>query len=496
MNGLKRTSGFRRSPQRRGGAATAGLFAALLAGLLLPLHTSPGQGSLSTLQAGGPISNRVNLVVLSEGYTSGQLGQFLVDATNLVNRLLSTAPLDAYRDYFNAYAISVASPQSGASHPSWSKWVTNYFNSVYENDAEVALITIPPNSYNPHYSNGQGRVDALVTNLMPQADLILLLVNDSLAGGSSGLGGTNGVSNRRPIITSLNFPPTTYDPQRMDIPAHETGHFFAGLVDEYTAGAPPGYVPSEAPNSTQQTSRNLIKWKAWIDPATPIPTFNDPTNAGVVGLFQGSQYRTSGWYRPKYDCKMHHLGVPFCDVCGEQIIRTIYQHVRPMDAVSPTNGSLTVVSTQSLAFTVTSPQPRTHDLTFHWFTNNVPVAGATHSTFQVSPRGLGNGNHSVRVTAQDTNIWVRTALPAATNTWTLAVSLNELQIVSPAYLSGGRFRFTVTGAAPHGFVIQASTNFIQWARLSTNTLAGGKFDYTNSGLGSVPFRFYRTLSPP
>lgn len=48
------------------------------------------QPSMQTILANGPVSNRLNIVVLSEGYTSGQLAQFAVYATNAVNALLST----------------------------------------------------------------------------------------------------------------------------------------------------------------------------------------------------------------------------------------------------------------------------------------------------------------------------------------------------------------------------------------------------------------------
>ena len=72
---------------------------------------------MQTILTNGPVSNRLNIVVLSEGYTSNQLAQFLVDATNAVNALLSHPPYQEYSNYFNAFAIKVASNQSGSAHP-------------------------------------------------------------------------------------------------------------------------------------------------------------------------------------------------------------------------------------------------------------------------------------------------------------------------------------------------------------------------------------------
>ena len=47
---------------------------------------------MQTLVTNGPTSNRLNVVVLSEGYTTSQLARFLVDATNAVNTILSQPP--------------------------------------------------------------------------------------------------------------------------------------------------------------------------------------------------------------------------------------------------------------------------------------------------------------------------------------------------------------------------------------------------------------------
>ncbi len=488
-----------REPNRAG--ARRGRATRLLATLGL-LTSSAGlalaQGTLTPLLTSGPVSNRVNLVVLSEGYTSARLGQFLGDATNLVNHFLGTMPWQEYRDYVNAYAISVASAQSGSDHPTDPRWVDTYFNSVYEIYGFPSIITIPPNGYDANYANGQGKVDALIASLMPQADIVMLLVNDQIPGGSSGIGGTNGNSSRRPIISC-----SRQDAPWNDIPVHEAGHYFAGLVDEYEyTTAFPGYQPAEAPNSTKTTNRALLKWAMWIEPTTPVPTPDSSDYDGLVGLFEGAQYQTAGWYRPKRDCKMRTLSevpVGFCEVCQEQILKSIYQVVRPIDGSSPAKSNVTVYSTQSVPFMVAIPKPQTHDLTTQWYTNNIAVEGATNVTFLLQPGQLGNGTHSVRAIVRDTTSLVRndpTRLLCATNTWSATVSLNELRLTEPLYLSGGRFRLTVTGVAQQGFVIQASSNLTNWVKLTTNSLAEGKYDYTNGALDNTPFRYYRTVSPP
>src|SRR5205085_6703672 len=153
---------------------------------------------------------------------------------------------------------------------------------------------------------------------------------------------------------------------------------------------------SEKPNATMQTNRALIKWTAWILPSTPLPTPQDPTNAAVVGLFQGAEYQSNGWYRPKLDCKMRTLGVPFCEVCSEALVKSVYAGIRPIDMFSPSTTNLTVLGTQAVEFSVTPMQPSSHALSVQSSPNNVAVSGATNSAFQLLPKAIGNGTHAIR----------------------------------------------------------------------------------------------------
>ncbi|MSU56859.1 MAG: hypothetical protein EXS35_01510 [Pedosphaera sp.] len=456
-----------------------GLVAAWLA-FALPARTL-AQGTLFTVLTNGPWAKRINIVVFAEGYTSGQTNLFLTDATNAVNNLLAQPPFQEYKSYFNAYAIFVASAQTGADHPIAGTFKNTYFNSSFDSYGISQLLTIPPNDFDGTYANGQGKVDNLLLNLFPANDLVMMVVNDHEYGGSGG----------NTLITSVNlFAP--------EIIVHESGHTFGALTDEYT-NAYAGYVPAEKPNATAITSSNSIKWKDWIPGGTLIPTPDVSSNDTRVGLFQGAQYNSTGWYRPKHNCKMKELFIPFCEVCAEQLIRSIYTQLRPIDAFAPAATNSGIYSTQAVAFSVTPLQPLTHNLAVQWFTNSVAVPGATNFNFNLPPKSLGNGSHNLKAVVSDPTALVKNdplKLLKQTNVWNVTVSLNELSLISAQYLAGSRFRLTVTGSAPQGFVLQSSTNLLNWSPLTTNTLSGGKFDYTNSGLTNIARRFYRAVSPP
>src|SRR5204863_7187684 len=122
----------------------------------------------------------------------------------------------------------------------------------------------------------QTKVNTIVTATLgpTQHDMVLIIVNDSEYGGS---GGSVAVASTNSAVVELVL--------------HEEGHSFRFLADEYGGPPPPSCVntvePSE-PNATKETQRSLIKWNAWIDAATAIPTTT--TLPGVPGLYQAAKY--------------------------------------------------------------------------------------------------------------------------------------------------------------------------------------------------------------
>jgi hypothetical protein len=448
------------------------------------------QSSMQTILTNGPSSNRLNIVVLSEGYKTNELAQFLVDATNAVNTVLGHPPYQEYRNYFNAFAIKVASNQSGCDHPA-DYYRDTYFNSTFDVYDNTYSLMIPSDS------SGQGKVDTLLTNNMPNCPLPILLVNDGTQGGSDGFNQT-AIASTAALEQEMYYVQQGLGPY---ILTHETAHILANLGDEYTI-AYPGFPDTEEPNTTTNTSLSSIKWRAWIATNTPVPTPESYGN-GVVGLFEGAHYHATGWYRPQLDCAMRSGGgPPFCAVCSEALVLAIYRNVRPVEAFSPASTNLSATNTQALNFSLALLHPATHNLSVQWFTNGTDCTGVTtNSTFTLLPQSLPNGSNWVRAVVTDNTPLVRTGtnLLSQSVTWALNVSipqLPQLRLDSPLSLSGGRFAFRVSGVAPQGFVIQGATNLSGWLPLTTNFLVGGQFWYTNSEAGSFRRQFYRALLRP
>ncbi len=68
------------------------------------------QGStLFAVEENGPRSERINLVFLSEGYTTADMPNFAAHVNAAVSFLFSKEPWQQYRSYCNVYRIEIAS---------------------------------------------------------------------------------------------------------------------------------------------------------------------------------------------------------------------------------------------------------------------------------------------------------------------------------------------------------------------------------------------------
>jgi hypothetical protein len=434
-----------------------------------------GQATLVTLRTNGPTSSHINLVYLSEGYTAAQLPQFLVDATNTMNKLMAIPPWNSYSNYFNVFAISVASAQSGSDHYTpTTNLVNTYFNSSYDSFGIQRLLTIPPNDHDGSYFDGSGKVATLLQQLMPEGDVACLIVNDPIYGGSGG----------QYLLASLNS-------ASAEIANHEIGHTFAFLGDEYSDPYP-GYPSIEEPNTTTNATRG-VKWNAWILPSTLVPTPDVSSNYLVDGLFQGAHYESTGWYRPKHDCKMRTLGVPYCEICAQELVLSMYRVIRPILNFSPATAHPTVGNQGSASFKLSVLKPSTNSLTVQWFTNGVPASLGSSTNFTIDTTQLGIGTNEIKAVVHDPTGYVRTDRTGAlweTNIWNVAVV--PVPTISNLNLTGDALTLSVLPTQiGFNYVLEFKDSLSDpiWTPVQTNGGNGGSITLTDNGLAS-PTRFY------
>jgi hypothetical protein len=114
---------------------------------------------------------------------------------------------------------------------------------------------------------------------------------------------------------------------------HEGGHGFHQLADEYT-GSGSGCTQEYAEvNSTADPTTTAGKWDRWLG-------YDQAGATGLQTTIEGSRYCTAGQYRPS-DNSMNNMlfgddpNTSFNSVSREQMIFTIWRAVEPVDGRSP-----------------------------------------------------------------------------------------------------------------------------------------------------------------
>ncbi len=285
--------------------------------------------SLSTVDihyTGNP-AQRVDVVIIPEGYTANDKETFMAAAQVFVADILSYHPYTEYADRFNFRAVWAPSAESGVSIPGEHLWRNTALDAHY--------YTFGSERY--QMFEDYQRVLDIASNV--PYEIIYVLTNSQKYGGG-GIYNFYGIS-------AANIPGAstrkTY--------SHEFGHLFVGLADEYVGGTEMSnlYFAGVEPWEGNITTLTDLDAKAWgrllpaeereratdrtgweLNPQNPAsPDFN-PKKPWPLGIYEGGGYLQRGVYRPWPNCMMnwfHRIDL-YCPVCTEEIRLTIERYVQ------------------------------------------------------------------------------------------------------------------------------------------------------------------------
>lgn len=251
----------------------------------------------------GKPENKVDIVILAEGYTEAEMGKFREDAKRVTQYLFNEEPFKSEQAKFNVSAVLTPSIESGTDIPGENIYKNTRFNlTFYTFDVPRYLAT----------SDMKNILDAAA--VVPY-DHIYVLVNSERYGGG-------GFYNFLSVCTADNS-------LTKEVFVHEFGHGFAGLGDEYY-NSEVAYedfynlkVEPWEPNITTLIDFGS-KWKPMVDDSVEIPTPRSAKYTSTVGVYEGGGYMAKGIYSPFIDCRMKSNNAKgFCPVCRESIIKVI-----------------------------------------------------------------------------------------------------------------------------------------------------------------------------
>lgn len=173
------------------------------------------------------------------------------------------------------------------------------------------------------------------------------------------------------------------------------------------------------------------------------------------------------------------------------IVRTFTVTVAPGSnlylIINPLTNQLAVAG-QTVTFVTATNRGGT--VSYQWKFNGVNLAAATNSTLTLSHVTTNQaGIYSVTATM--------TALSGGRNLTcqaaTLTVFPTAVANLAPVSHLAGQYAFAMSGATGLKYVIQASTNLVNWVPLQTNT---APFTFVDTNAGSFRQRFYRSVYTP
>ncbi|MFI7385045.1 M64 family metallopeptidase [Streptomyces sp. NPDC049813] len=356
---------------------------------------APGATGVTALQRTGPADGRLDLVIVGDGYTADQQGDFAQDAQAKLDAIFAIEPYKSYRGLFNFWLVNAVSNQSGVSGDPTADVVKSTAVSSYFfcSDTERLLCV------------DEKKVDAYAQQA-PASDIVFVIANSTKYGGA-GYSGLSSTAGHTGIATMSSDNDRSYL-----IGAHELGHSIGLLADEYQYdgyGTYPGAEPAE-PNTSKQTAAEMgstrSKWYRWLGQSDPA--------GGTVGTYEGAGYYEYGIYRPTQNSIMRALDTDVFNLPGrEAMIAGFYRAADLVTAAGPLRVDVAPLA-KGLA-----------DVRIRWYVDGVEVPGAAgrHSLQPASLR-LRAGPHRVTATAVDHTRALRDPSARRTTkttlTWTLS----------------------------------------------------------------------------
>jgi hypothetical protein len=302
------------------------------------------------IHEGGNPAEKVDLLLMGDGYMAGEHDKFLQTARELTAVLFATSPFKERRDDFNVWAVAPTAARSGVSRPSTGTFRDSPIGATYDSfRSERYILTFDNKSMRRIASSAP-------------YDFIEILTNSEVYGG----GGIYGLFST--AAANSEWAPYLF--------VHEFGHHFAGLADEYYTSSiayelPDVITEPYEPNVTALLDPDNLKWQHLATPNTPLPTpwpkaefeehsiayqekrqrmraenvpeaemnqlfrdtqefvealFEQSGQEGIVGAFEGGNYMAEGIYRSQQNCIMFTRTRDFCAVCAEAIEKVIDEY--------------------------------------------------------------------------------------------------------------------------------------------------------------------------
>ena len=317
------------------------------------------------IENAGPPKNRVNYVIIGDGYTQEQLESTFPQhiKTAMTKRFSEVIgqPYGRYRKFVNICAIKLAS-QSG---PIGSG--TTALDCTGDDQSRLARC-----------NNSKANM-AISSNLPPgfEVDWKAVVLNNNRWWNTGAVLMLWSGAHKDAAGAAL----------------HEGGHGFHQLADEYTGSDSNCNREFGEVNVTADQAMTAGKWDMWLG-------YDQAGATGMQGTVAGARYCASGQYRPSQNSMMNQLfgdkpNTAYNPVSREKMIMDIWRAVTPIDATQPPAGALPAPT--KLHVDVIDPVVVSVD----WSVDGTVVAANGGTDFDIEAQKLAPGMHTISAKAYD-----------------------------------------------------------------------------------------------
>lgn len=366
-------------------------------------------GEVGKLSVTGPSADRLDVVIVGDGYTAGQQDAFHTAAASKWADITAIEPYSSYQGLMNVWTVDAVSADSGITgDPTADVPKDTALGSYFWCSETERLICADIDKVASYAAKA------------PEADLVIVISHSTKYGGA-GYSGLEAEGYPFDGVSTLS----SDNAQSSMIAAHEIAHSVGLLADEYTYDSygtwPGGELPdiNSSTFTAQRMAAGRTKWYRWLGET-------DPTG-GTVGTYEGSSYYPFGIYRPTPNSLMRALNISEFNLPGrEAMIAGFYREANALTSTAGTSSAVLRTSriqvSQAELTGLAAPELR-------WYVDGVQVKRARGLT-SVLPAALGvradGRTHTVTVESRDRTDSVRDPLVRAEATerltWTVKAS--------------------------------------------------------------------------
>src|SRR5437660_3438861 len=254
-------------------------------------------------------------------------------------------------------------------------------------------------------------------------------------------------------------------------------HFGSMALGATTNVAASGFT--FVPSSVTINVGDSVKWSGLEPGFHNVQTDTDPFCGPPSGTLTTCTHTFNQPGTYNYYCFTHKPGM-----AGTVIVQAVSGTPPSVTVTNPANGTV-FAAPADVTIQASASDTDGNVTTVQFFANSSPVGADTAAPYSIVASNLAAGSYALRAVAADNS-----GLTSTSSVVNISVVAPAAVTLSSPVVSNGQFQFTYSADAGLRYVVENSSNLVNWSSLTTNTASGSTVLYGEVFDVNV-LRFYR-----